>query len=50
MNNSVPSCVQDSHSTSSNEETFLQDFVENLEEMFPQYYMNSDMFEPSTTS
>ena len=30
--------------TTSTEETFLQDFLENLEDMFPLYYMHSDVF------
>ena len=32
-----------SHATLSNEETFLQDFLENLEEMFPRYHMHSNI-------
>ena len=28
------------------EETFLQDFLENLEEMFPLYYLHSDVNTP----
>ena len=29
--------------TTSNKETFLQNLKEDLEEMFPQYYMDSDV-------
>ena len=35
--------VHDPLTTISNEETFLQDFLENLEEMFPRYHMHSNI-------
>ena len=35
--------VNSSLTTISNEETFLQDFLENLEEMFPRYYTHNDV-------
>ena len=35
--------VHDLHSTISNDEAFLQDCLENLEEMLRRYYMNSGM-------
>ena len=42
---SKQSFIPDPLTTTSNEETFFQDFLENLEEMFPRYYnyMHSDV-------
>ena len=46
MTRFIQSCVDDPHTTISNEETFLQNFqlLENFEEIFPLYYMYSDAF------
>ena len=59
MTNSIKSFVHDPTYTSSNEETFLQDFLElldslklleNIEYMFPLYYMHSYMFNNNTNN